>query len=188
MTSYLDELQRATNLLAKEGYVFLGQNTIYGGTSMFHTIKHLPESQRIEIPVIEEVQMGMSAGMALEGLKVCTIYPRMDFLILAINQLVNHLDKVKIMSEDQFKLKGLIIRTAIGSTNPLFPGPQHCQDYTEALKLMCKEIKIVRLDYPDQIYPEYVKAMSSDTPTILIEIPDKYNQGLIKDMKDHRER
>ena len=186
--TYKDELQRATNFLAEKGYIFLGQNMKFGGTSMFHMIKHLPESQRIELPVFEEVQMGMSAGMTLEGLKICSVYPRMDFLILAINQLVNHLDKARIMSDGQFNLKGLIIRTAIGSTSPLMPGPQHSADYTEALKLMCKDIKIVRLDTADQIYPAYEEAINSETPTVIIEQPDLYNIDLIEELKESRKK
>ena len=85
MVNYKEELQRATDLLAKNNYIFLGQNVRYGGTSMYHMIKHLPEEQRIELPVFEEVQAGIATGMALEGEKICSIYPRMDFLILAMN-------------------------------------------------------------------------------------------------------
>ena len=142
--NYKEELQKATNILGENGYIFLGQNMLAGGTSMYHMVKHLPVEQRIELPVFEEIQMGMSIGMALENVKVCSIYPRWDFLICAINQLVNHADKVKRMSNGQFKLKGLIIRTAVGSVAPMFPGEQHCGDYTEAVKLMCKDIKVIK--------------------------------------------
>src|SRR3990167_959325 len=170
--NYKDELQKATNLLAEKGYIFIGQNMKYSGTSMFQMIKHIPEEQRIELPVAEEMQMGMSLGMSLNGLKICSVYPRWDFLILATNQIVNHLDKVKRMSNGQFKLKGLIIRTAVGSVEPMFPGEQHCGDYTEAVKLMCKDIKVIKLETPEQIVPAYLEAMESDVPTLLVEIPD----------------
>ena len=180
--NYKEELQKATDMLAKNGYIFIGQNMRYGGTSMFHMIKHLPESQRIELPVFEETQMGITTGMVLEGLKICSVYPRMDFLILAMNQLINHADKARIMSDGQFKLKGMIIRTAIGSNKPLMPGPQHCQDYTEALKLMCKEIKVIKLERAEDIYNAYADAMYSETPTIIVEVPDLYNEDLKEDL------
>lgn len=186
--NYKDELQKATNLLGENGYVFFGQNMIFGGTSMYHMVKHLPETQRIELPVFEEVQMGMSLGMSLEGIKVCSIFPRFDFLICGINELVNHIDKVRLMSDGQFKTKGLIIRTAVGSTAPLMPGEQHCQDYTEALKLMCKDVKIVKLESAEQIVPAYKEAMESDVPTILVELPDKYNQDIKSDIKESKEK
>lgn len=176
--NYKDELQKATNILAENGYVFFGQNMRAGGTSLYHMIKHLPEEQRVEVPVFEDIQMGMSLGMSLDGIKVCSIFPRWDFLICAINQLVNHLDKVRLMSCGQFKARGLIVRTCVGSISPLFPGEQHCGDYTEAVKMMCKEIKVVKLESPEQIIPSYLEAMESETPTLLIEIPDKYNMDL----------
>lgn len=187
MAKYLDELLRAMTLLSENGYLFMGQTMRSSGTSMTHTVKHLPIEQRIELPVMEETQMGMAIGMTLEGLKVCCVYPRWDFLILATNQIVNHADKVKRMSNGQFKLKGLIIRTAVGSVAPMYPGEQHCGDYTEAFKLMCKDIKVIKLERPDQIVPAYQEAMESDVPTILVEIPDLYNRNLIKDIEGSKE-
>ena len=75
MVSYKEELQRATNLLGEKGYLFLGQNMRFGGTSMYHMIKHLPEERRIEVPVFEDIQMGMSIGLSLQGIKVCSVFP-----------------------------------------------------------------------------------------------------------------
>ena len=131
--TYLQELQKSMNLLGENGYIFIGQNMKFGGTSMFHTVKHLPIEQRIELPVSEEMQMGMSIGMSLEGLKIVSVYPRMDFLLLAMNELINHLDKAEEMSDGQFKPK-VIIRTCVGSVKPMMPGPQHMQDYSKELK------------------------------------------------------
>lgn len=186
MGTYKEELMKAMNLLAAHPKtIFIGQNTIYGGTSMFWTLQNIPKEKRVELPVFEEVQMGMSIGMALEGYIPISIYPRMDFLICATNQLVNHLDKMHEMSESQFK-PVVIIRTAVGSTQPLFPGPQHCQDHTEALRLMCKHVNIVKLEKAEQIFPEYKKALESDKPTILVEIPDLYNKDLEDNLKEAR--
>lgn len=185
--NYKDELQKATNILGANGYLFIGQNMRAGGTSMFHMVKHLPEEQRIELPVFEDIQAGVSIGMSLEGLKICSVYPRWDFFLLAMNQVVNHADKVKRMSNGQFKLKGLIFRTAVGSVQPMFPGEQHCGDYTEALKLMCKDIKVVKLESPEQIVPAYLDAMNSDAPTVLVELPDKYNSNLIYDIEKSKD-
>tara|TARA_Y100000034_G_C6840723_1_gene380333 strand:- start:354 stop:929 length:576 start_codon:yes stop_codon:yes gene_type:complete len=184
--TYKDELQKATDVLAENGYVFFGQNMRAGGTSLFHMIKHLPEEQRIEVPVFEDIQMGMSLGMSLNGMKVCSIFPRWDFLVCAMNQLVNHLDKVRLMSDGQFKAKGLIIRTCVGSVKPLFPGEQHCGDYTDAVRLMCKEINVVKLKNADQIVPAYIDAMNADTPTLIVEIPDMYNVDLIQQLIESR--
>ena len=182
MATYKEELQRATDLLGDKGYIFFGQNMRFGGTSMYHMIKHLPEEQRIEVPVFEDVQMGMSIGLSLSGLKICSVFPRMDFLILAINQIVNHADRVRLMSNGQFKLKGLIIRSAIGSTAPLMPGEQHSGDYCDGIQQMCKEIKVIKLTSTEMIYPAYEAAIESDVPTLLVEVPDLYNSELTDEL------
>ncbi len=172
--NYKEELTRAMKLLADdEKSIFIGQGLLYGGISMYSTMRDVPKNKMIELPVFEDTQCGMSLGMALEGFKVISIFPRMDFLICATNQIVNHLDKIGEMSEGQFNPK-VIIRTAIGSTKPLMPGPQHCQDYTEAFKLMCKYINVVKLERAEVIVPAYEAALKSDKPSILIEIPDLY--------------
>jgi len=188
MVSYLEELKRAMKLLEKKGHIFLGQNVRFGGTSMFHTFKEFSDDIKIETPVFEEMQMGMSTGMALEGLKICSVYPRMDFLILAVNQLVNHMDKLSEMSDNQFKLKGLIIRTCVGSTKPLMPGPQHCQNYTKALREMCKHIKVVELTRADQIVGAYEDATISETPTVIVEHSDLYNEELKDELIASRQK
>ena len=99
---------------------------------MFNTLVGISD-KKIELPVFEEVQMGMSIGLAMEGYLPVTCYPRFEFLLLAMNQLINHLDKIRTMSNGEFKLK-VIVRTAIGAKKPLDGGPQHTQDYTSSLK------------------------------------------------------
>lgn len=185
--TYLEEIKKSMDLLDKHKFYFIGQNMKFGGTSMFHTYKHISEERRIELPVTEEMQAGMATGMALEGLNVCSVYPRMDFLILALNQIINHLDKADEMSDGQFKPR-VIIRTCVGSVKPMMPGPQHCQDYTEALKNMAKNINIVALHNAEDVYPAYKAAVKAKKSTILIEYSDLYNRDFafsdIKQSKD----
>ncbi len=172
--TYKEEINRAMRWLAEDSRVyFIGQSVRFKGTGLFHTLENVPMEKRIELPVFEDIQMGMTMGMSLEGLVPVSIYPRMDFLIIAANELVNHLDKMEDMSEGQFKPK-VIIRTAIGSIKPLFPGPQHNGDYCEALQKMLKRVKVVRLEKKEDILPEYKKAYESDKSTILVEMPDLY--------------
>jgi pyruvate/2-oxoglutarate/acetoin dehydrogenase E1 component len=163
--------------MADNGYLFIGQNMLYGGTSMYWTINHIPENQRIELPVFEDIQSGMATGMALEGLKVCSVYPRWDFMLLALNQIVSHLDKAKEMSDGQFNPK-VIIRVAVGSSKPLMPGPQHSNDYTEALKKMVTNIDIYELKKAEDVYPAYIQAMGGNRSAVLVEYPDIYNQEM----------
>jgi len=173
--TYKEEIIKAMKWLAEDQrVVFIGQSVKWKGTGLYWTIKDIPDEKKIELPVFEDIQMGMTIGMSLEGLIPVSIFPRWDFLLLALNQLVNHLDKFEEMSDGQFKPK-VIIRTSIGSVKPLFPGPQHHQDYTEQVRSMCQNINVVKLTSKDQIMEEYKKAFRSDRSTILVECPDLYN-------------
>ena len=122
------------------------------------------------------MQMGITIGMLMSGHIPVSIYPRWNFLLLAINQLVNHLDKLSIMTNNKYKSKA-IIRTSIGSKSPLNPQSQHLGDYSESLKKMCKSINIVKLKDSNKIKEEYMKAFNrkDGVSTILIEYGDYYN-------------
>ena len=100
--------------------MFIGQAVAFPGTAMSNTLKDVSKGKLIELPVAEEMQMGMTLGMALNGLIPISIFPRWNFLLLAINQLVNHVDKVRVMSNEGYDPK-VIIRTGIGSEKPLHP-------------------------------------------------------------------
>ncbi len=171
---YFDELTAAMTYLAQdEKTIFLGQSVGFSGNCIYKSLVNVPDSKRVEFPVAEELQMGISIGLSLDGFIPISIYPRMDFLILALNQLVNHLDKIKTISCGRFNPK-VIIRTAIGSVVPLDPGLQHCSDYTKGLRSMLREVNVVKLIDSDQIIPGYKKALSSSSSTVLIEQADLY--------------
>jgi pyruvate/2-oxoglutarate/acetoin dehydrogenase E1 component len=173
---YFDELKRSMEFLGSDDRtVFLGQAVAMPGTAMSNTLKDISKEKLIELPVAEEMQMGMSLGMALNGYIPISVYPRWNFLLCAVSQLVNHIDKLSYMSDYEAKV---IIRTGIGSERPLHPQHQHIGDFTDAFRLMCKTIEVIRLDEPDQIFPAYEKALLRDDnrSTILVEWGDFYNE------------
>jgi len=177
MGKYFDELSRSMEYLgAFENTKFIGQSVEVAGTAMRNTLLTLDQSKLIELPVEEDFQMGLAVGMALTGLVPISIFPRWNFLLLATNQIVNHLDKLKELTQIDNPGK-VIIRTAIGSVNPLHPGPQHTGDFTDAFKLMCPHINVVRLDSSDMIFPEYKEACdrTDGVSSLLVEWSDKYN-------------
>ena len=172
--SYRNEVIKAMEMLArKEGVIFLGQSVRYSGNAIYKTLLNVPLAKKLELPVFEDTQLGMSIGLALEGYIPVSTFPRMDFLIIAANQLVNHLDKIEEISRGQFKPK-VIIRTMLGSIKPLYPGPQHCQDHTEALRCLVTNIDVVKLTESRDIVPAYEAALQSQRSSILIEMADLY--------------
>ena len=66
----------------------------------------------------------------------------------------------------------------IGSVRPLHPHHQHTGDYTEAFTSMCKNIDVIRLDEPEDIFPAYTKALwrEDGKSTILVEWGDYYSE------------
>jgi len=72
----------------------------------------------------------------------------------------------------------IIIRTAIGSQRPLHPSYQHIDDFTEGFRLLCKNVDIMRLDEPNQIfdYYRYAYERTDNKSTILVEWGDYYNE------------
>ena len=175
---YFDELKRAMEWLGeKPDTLFLGQAVEYDGTAMTRTIADVDKSKKLEMPVNEDMQMGISIGMALNGSVPISIFPRWNFLLLAANQVVNHLDKAKIMSNGGFK-PNVIIRTSIGSQRPLHPQHQHIADFTASFKGMCDTIDIIKLDEPYQIFEAYKYAYerTDGKATILVEWGDYYGE------------
>jgi len=174
---YKNEIIRSMNYLASfKNTLFIGQSVKYSGNAIFNTLKDIPNRKKIELPVFEEVQMGISTGMALLGFVPISCYPRFDFLLLSMNQLVNHLDKIRNMSNNSFKPK-VIIRTSIGAKKPLDGGVQHTQDHSKFLKNILTEIEVVVLKNPKTIFKEYKRAYQrrDNKSTLIVEYGDYYN-------------
>ena len=114
-TPYKDALSKSMEELSKkDNIVFIGQQIIYRGNPMSTTLDNVDKNLMIELPVMEETQMGMSLGLAMVGKCVVTFYPRWDFIISATNQLVNHLDKYEMMTGVK---PHILIRLGKGSDN-----------------------------------------------------------------------
>lgn len=153
--------------------VFLGQSVACEGTAIRGTLRHLPQEKLVELPVVEALQLGLSTGIALAGGLPISIFARWNFLLLATDQIVNHLDKISLFSNGGYKPR-VIIRTAVATSIPLDAGPSHLGDFTDAFCLMCKTIEIVRLETAEQIVPAYQKARDADHSTILVELMERY--------------
>ncbi len=168
---YKKQTKKAMEILAEDKRtIFMGQTVLYPGSPMHMSLENVPLEKKIEMPVAEDMQMGISIGLSLKGYIPISIYPRIDFLICGMNQLVNHLDKIKEMSHGEYNPK-VIMRTQIGNTKPLYPGIQHCSDYTNALEIICKNIEVIKIRKAEDVIPVYKNALYNDKSTILVEVP-----------------
>ena len=140
---------------------------------MSTTVVNVPKEKMIEVPVMEESQMGMSLGMAMTGKFVITFYPRWDFLVCATNQLVNHVDKIKLMSRGNWN-PNMIIRLGKGSDKPLDPGHQHRGDYFSEFESMCPNITFHDLGKWNNIETIYKNAYTKGGIHVIVEYPELY--------------
>jgi pyruvate/2-oxoglutarate/acetoin dehydrogenase E1 component len=138
---------------------------------MSTTLDFVDKSKMIEVPVMEETQMGMSLGLAMTGKFVVTFYPRWDFLISATNQLINHIDKYSLMTG---VTPHIIIRVGKGSDKPLDPGHQHKGNYIEEFKSMLKTVEILDCQTVVDIQLNYEYAIKNKGIYLITEYPEKY--------------
>lgn len=174
MTKYSKEIIKCMHTLAKrKNVIFLGQSVEYPGNLIYKTLKKIKKNKKLELPVFEDTQMGIATGLALEGfLPICT-YPRFDFLLLAMNQLINHLDKFPIISKNQFKPK-VIIRVLVGAKSPLDAGEQHTQNYVKQIRSMTKTINVYDVKSYKDVNRSYKSSLNSKNSSLIVEYSELF--------------
>lgn len=149
-------------LASRPSTVFIGQNVLYDGASIYKSLAGVPTAQRIEWPVAEELNVGAAIGLSLMGFLPVVQIPRMDFLLRAADQIVLHLDKMEAMTAGQFR-PAVILRTKVGSKVPLDAGLQHTNDLTAGFQAMLRNVYVVKITQPEQILPVYRAAERAAT-------------------------
>lgn len=162
------EMEKISNV---KNSLFVGQQLLYPGNPMSKTLEFVNKDKIIELPVFEETQMGITLGLAMTNQLVVTFYPRWDFLICAANQLVNHLDKYKLMTGKNIHV---LIRVAQGSDVPLDPGHQHKGNYINEFSTICKNINFYNLDSIKKIKKSYDFAINNKGIHCLVEYAKYY--------------
>jgi pyruvate/2-oxoglutarate/acetoin dehydrogenase E1 component len=171
---YFDELKRAMTLLSEHPKVLIiGQSVQYEGTGLYESLVHVASNKKMELPVAEYLQSGLANGMAIEGMIPVSVYPRWNFMLMGTDQIVNHLDKFRNMSDGKYSPK-VIIRVAVGGVNLIDPQDQHKGNFADAFRSMTKNINIVELHEPEDIFPQYELALNrtDGVSTILVEFAD----------------
>ena len=171
---YTEEIVKSMSMLADNPKtIFIGQAVEYEGTGLYDSLSHLPKNKRMELPVAEYLQSGLANGMAIEGLIPVSTYPRWNFLLMGTDQIINHLDKFKSMSNGKLTPK-VIIRVAVGSEQPVDPQCQHKGNFSEAFRNMTTNTEVIELIEPEDILPAYTKALNrkDNVNTILVEFAD----------------
>lgn len=171
---YQEALTQSMEFLARdEKRIFIGYN-IRHGSQAYATLKPV-QSKCLEMPVAENLMVGLAIGMSLEGYKPVIFFERQDFMLNALDSIVNHLDKFREMSKGGFN-PSVIIRATVGTNKPLDPGMQHTQDYSEQFKAMIRNFPIIPLMDSKSILNQYKKSASLDSPVMFVERRDLYDK------------
>jgi pyruvate/2-oxoglutarate/acetoin dehydrogenase E1 component len=175
---YFDELKRTMEWLAtRPKTIFVGQTAAVPGTFMYQTLRDVPKDRAWELPVNESFQMQFSVGLALAGYVPISVYPRQNFLLLAMGDMSNILDKLPAMSNGQVKPR-VIIRVATGPFKPVHPGHQHVGNFAESFRRAFEWIDVVEVNEPQDIFPAYQHALerADGRSTMIIEDGNFYNE------------
>jgi pyruvate/2-oxoglutarate/acetoin dehydrogenase E1 component len=122
-------------------------------------------------PISEQAILGAAVGAAIVGMRPVAEIMLMNFITLAMDQIVNHAAKLRFMSGGQTSVP-LTVRTATGAGIG-FAG-QH-SDMLEAWFAHVPGLKVVTASSPSEAKGLLLSAIEDDDPTIFIENTFTYN-------------
>jgi acetoin:2,6-dichlorophenolindophenol oxidoreductase subunit beta len=158
----LEEEMRRDNTV----YVF-GEDVALGGP--FGVTKGLAETfgdnRMINTPISEATVMGLAIGAATAGLRPVIEIMFIDFITLAMDQLVNHAAKLHYMSGGQLKIP-LTVRVQCGISGAM--GAHHSQSL-EAWLAHVPGLKVVMPANPADAKGLLKSAIRDDNPVVFIE-------------------
>lgn len=169
--TYKEALTQANSRLAGDKKIrFIGYGVAKGRA--LGTLKQVSASQIVETPVAENLMIGLAIGMSLKGLKPVVFIERMDFILNALDSIVNHLDKINAISGGEFS-PAAIIRVIVGNKNkPLYTGVTHVQDHSAALRQLVSFPVVEVKDAVAEAYAAAAARQDRGISTILVEYKD----------------
>jgi len=125
-----------------------------------------------DTPISENSFLGMSLGMSLTGLRPIVEIMFSDFLLLAADQLLNQIAKIRYMSGGQAKVP-LTVRTTIGAGRS--SAAQHSQSL-HAIICHVPGLKVVVPSSAAEAKGLLKTAIREDNPVVFIEHKMEYNK------------
>ena len=148
-------------LLMAEGIA--DPSSVYGTTADIG--KHIDHKRIIEMPISENGLCGVAIGAALVGKRPVISFHRVEFALLAMEQIVNNAAKAHYISNGRHKVP-LVIRLVVG--RGWGQGPEHSQSM-EAVFSHFPGLKVVMPTYPRDGKGLIIAAVEDDNPVIVIE-------------------
>ena len=133
---------------------------------VFGSMLNLTHPERvIGTPVSESAMTGVALGAALNGLRPIYIHLRVDFMLLAMDQLVNYVASWRYMTRGKVKVP-LVIRAVIGRGWGC--GAQHSHTLG-GMFAHIPGLKVVMPSDPYEVKGLFLAAVKDDWPVVFIE-------------------
>jgi pyruvate dehydrogenase E1 component beta subunit len=171
--NYAQALREAhAQLLATDGRVFvIGQglwSPWYAGGSLDALDKEFGKERLIDSPVSENAVTGLAVGAALAGMRPIVFHPRMDFMLLAVDPIVNQAANWSYMFGGKQSVP-LVVRAVINRGGE--QGAQHSQ----ALHAMFMHVPGLKVVMPATPYDAKGLLMAAvDDPNPVLYIDDRW--------------
>jgi len=163
--NFKEAVTKAMTELGDQGSIFIGYSLIPGDA--MGTLKDVPNTQKIETPIAENLMMGLAIGMSFEGFKPVVYFERHDFMLVAADAIGNHLDKINRISLGEFK-PSVILKTIVDDGGLFYSGPTHSQDFTEIFKSLVS-FPVLVPETADEALAMYRFAMQNVGSTMIVE-------------------
>ncbi len=168
--SYVDAIREATDQeMARDAAVVLFGLDVDDPKAIQGTARGLVDRYGPErvfgTPLSEDAMTGTAIGMALAGLRPIHVHSRMDFLMLAMNQLINVAAKSRYMYGGQVTLP-LVVRAMIGKS--WGQGAQHSQGLYSFF-MHVPGMKVVAPATPFDAKGCLIAAIRDDNPVLYVE-------------------
>jgi pyruvate dehydrogenase E1 component beta subunit len=167
---YWQALNRAMDIemAADESVFTLGEDVgLYGGS--YRVTEGLyakyGEWRVRDTPISENSFTGLGVGAALLGMRPVVEIMTINFMLLALDSIINGAAKIPFMSGGQFKMP-LVVRVPGGVARQL--GAQHAQRLEHTL-MNVPGLRIAVPSTPQDAYWQLRQAIASDEPIILLE-------------------
>ena len=170
---YYEAVKKSMEMLACDPETFFIGYNLKHGSRGYGSLKEICEDKIIEMPVAENLMSGLGMGMSLVGLRPVVVYERHDFILNALDSIVNHIDKISELSHGQYNPR-VIIRAIVGSNSPINPGPQHNQNFTDAFMSLIK-FPIYIPKNSREVTETYDKIRTLNSSCMVVEHRDLYN-------------
>ena len=136
---------------------------------IFGTTNALQEtfgSERVlDMPIAENGMTGICIGIALAGMKPIMVHQRIDFVLLALDQIINNAAKWHYMFNGQQSVP-LVVRLIVG--RGWGQGPQHSQSLQKIFTLI-PGLKVFMPVTASDAYHMMIKAVADSNPVLYIE-------------------